>query len=584
MNFVYMLGLMIVIAAIFALIAKRLNQPLLLGYVLAGLVLGPAVTGIIDDPAPIMAFFAEFGLILLLFVIGLELDFNKIKSLGKMSIIIGTVQIIIITAVVFSIATLLGFSIMASIYTGLIVAFSSTLVVVKALSDKGELDTAHGGMILGILIVEDILAVVGLTILGAFASSGEEHHLMPTFTHLVESAVHLPHAPWFSIVALVINGAFFILVAYLFSKAVLPKVFKVAGSSTELLFVASFGVALTVAALGAFFSFSLSIGAFVAGIALSSSPFSHEIMGKVKPVKDFILVLFFVALGTLITFSNFLQQLKLILLLLVAAVLVKPIIIFVVRKAFRYNNRISFLISIGLAQISEFSLILAMAGVAQGMLETSYITGAVIATLVSMTITVYLIKYDESLHAFFKPLLAPVESIFGLRPEEHHHAHEKHKPQVVVIGVNNLSVEAIEALHGRKHLLVVEKNPSKIILLKEKGIHTLCTDIYNQDLYDEHVDFSQLETLICIADDLNANLYVIRKVRELSKKASLIVVAHTEDEGKRLYKAGATLVMVPEITSRRILSELIMKPTMLRDVGAAYYTELHKNFVFIREI
>jgi Kef-type K+ transport system membrane component KefB len=358
MDFVYSLGLMIVVAAVFALLAKRFGQPLLLGYVLAGLVLGPTVTNIIADPAPVMAFFAEFGLILLMLVIGLELDFSKIKSLGKMSIIIGTLQVILIAGVVWALALLLGFSMITSVYTGLVVAFSSTLVVVKILADKGELDTMHGGMILGILIVEDILAVIGLTLLGALIESGEASHALPTFTHLLEVAgMHLPQVAWFSIVELVINSILFIVVAFLFSKYVLPRIFRIAATSTELLFASAFGVALTLAAIGAFFGFSFAIGAFVAGIALSSAPFSHEVMGKVKPVKDFVLVLFFVALGTLLTFSNFAAQFKLIAFLLLAALLLKPVLIFLVRKVFRYNNRVSFLVSAGLAQISEFSLI-----------------------------------------------------------------------------------------------------------------------------------------------------------------------------------------------------------------------------------
>lgn len=584
-DFVYTLGLIIIVAALFALLAKRFNQPLLLGYVLAGVVLGPAVTGVVSDPAPLMAFFAEFGLVLLLFVIGLELDLSKIKSLGMVSIMIGTVQVALITAIVWLLALLAGFDMMTAVYTGLIVAFSSTLVVVKVLSDKGELTTLHGGMILGILIVEDILAVVGLTLLGALAQTGEVSHSFPTLMHLLEVAgIHIPSAAWFSMIEMLINASLFIFVAFLFSKYLMPKIFKTAVTSTELLFATSFGIALTLAAIGAFFSFSFAIGAFVAGIALSSAPFSHEVMGKVKPVKDFILVLFFVALGTLLTFSNFLQQIKLIVFLVVAAIILKPMIIFVVRKAFKYNNRVSFLISIGLAQISEFSLILAMAGVAQGTLATEYITGAVIATLFSMMLTAYFINYDEQLYMFFKQILAPVENIFGLRSDEQHHQHEKQKPQIVILGINNMSIEAIEQLHNKK-LLLIEKNPEKIIVLKERGIPTLCTDAYNQDLYDEHVDFSAVETVVSVVDAINTNTYFIRKIREINKKAHIVVIARTEEHGKRLYKVGATLVMVPDVTSRRMLSELLSLDTKaLHDTGKTYYQELQKHFVYKREL
>jgi Kef-type K+ transport system membrane component KefB len=306
----------------------------------------------------------------------------------------------------------------------------------------------------------------------------------------------------------------------------------------------------------------------------------------VKPVKDFVVILFFVALGTLLTFSNFMQQLKLILLLLLAAILVKPILIFMVRKVFTYNNRISFLVSIGLAQISEFSLILAMAGVAQGSIAPEFITGAVIATLISMMLTAYFIRYDEQLYQFFKPMLAPVEQVFGLRPDEHHHAHEKYKPQVIILGVNAISVEAIEALHGKKNILVIEKDPARVIIFKERGVHTICTDAYNQDLYDELVDFSGVETVVSVIEDLATNIYFARKTRELNKSVSIIAVAHTEDQGKKLYRAGVTLALVPDIARRRLLSELLDAPDAkaVHEAGKTYYAELQKHFVYRREL
>jgi hypothetical protein len=291
-----------------------------------------------------------------------------------------------------------------------------------------------------------------------------------------------------------------------------------------------------------------------------------------------------VALGTLLTFGNFMQQLKLILLLLLAAMLLKPALIFIVRKIFRYNNRISFLVSIGLAQISEFSLILAMAGVAQGSLPTDYITGAVIATLLSMTLTAYFIRYDEQLYSFFKPMLLPIEKIFGLRAEEHHHAHEKHKPKIVIVGVNAMSVEAIELLHNKTTLLLIEKDPAKTIVFKERGIHTICTDAYNQDLYDELVEFSGVETVLSVIDDVNTNIYFIRKVRELNVNTSIIATAHTEEQGKRLYKLGATWVLVPDVTSRRMLNELLHDPKAVHEMGKVYYQELQKHFVYRREL
>jgi Kef-type K+ transport system membrane component KefB len=575
---------MITLAAVFALLANRFKQPLLLGYVIAGLILGPAVTGIVSEPLVILAFFAEFGLILLLFIIGLELDFTKIKSLGKMSIIIGTAQILLITLIVFGLALLFGLEVIPSLYAGLVVAFSSTLVVVKALAEKKELDTEHGNMILGILIVEDILAVIGLTLLGVLVESGEASHSFPTFLGILAHAgLPLPHAGWFTLVELLINGILFILAAYAIARYLLPKVMNIATDSTELLFCTSLAVALVLGGIGGFFGFSLAIGAFVAGIVLSSSAYRHEIMGKAKPVKDFFLVLFFVALGTLLTFADLGAQLKLVALLLVTAVVMKPIIVFFVRKAFKYDNRISFLISVALAQISEFSLILAMAGVAQGAIPPDFMTGAVIATLISMMLTVYLIKYDEQLYALAKPLLAPIERLFGLRKGEHHHAHQAHKPAIIIFGINNVSAEAIEALAERKGLLVVEQNPKKTIPYRERGIDIICSDAYNIDLYEEHIDFSEVKTVVSVIADTNTNLFILKKMRQ-HKGVVSIIAASTEDEGRQLYKAGASMALIPNVTGRQLLTELLNgRPHEVHDLGKAYFKELDKHFVYWRE-
>jgi Trk K+ transport system NAD-binding subunit len=175
-----------------------------------------------------------------------------------------------------------------------------------------------------------------------------------------------------------------------------------------------------------------------------------------------------------------------------------------------------------------------------------------------------------------------VESIFGLRAEEQHHSHAKHKPKIIVLGMNSMSAEAIETIHGKKSLLLIEKDPRKVLVHKERGVQVLCTDAFNQDIYDELVDFSDVETAISVADDASANMYFVRKIRELKKDANIIVIAPTEDVGKKLYKAGATLVLQPDVIGRRLLSDLLLQPEKVRAVGREYYAELGKSFVYQR--
>jgi len=183
-----------------------------------------------------------------------------------------------------------------------------------------------------------------------------------------------------------------------------------------------------------------------------------------------------------------------------------------------------------------------------------------------------------------KPFLLPIERIFGLRDSEHHHVHEAYKPTIIIFGVNNISAESIELLAQKKELLVIERNPKKLLSYHERGINTICSDVYNIDLYEEIIDFKELKTVVSVIDDANANLFLLKKIRQLNKDALTIIIASLEDQGKKLYRAGANLVLVPDLTGRRILSETLTGgPQEVLTIGKLYFKELEKNFVYMRE-
>jgi hypothetical protein len=219
------------------------------------------------------------------------------------------------------------------------------------------------------------------------------------------------------------------------------------------------------------------------------------------------------------------------------------------------------------------------------MLPASILTGVVIVTILTMVGTAYLIHYDEQLFQLVKPLIAPLDHVFGTRPEEHRNVPEKYQPEVVIIGVNPTTAEAIETLHGKKRILVIDYNPRKIIGYKERDIPTICSDALNLDLYEE-IDFAKTEAVVSVVHELSSNLFLIKAVHERNRKTAIILSAPTEDEGRKLYRAGATLVLMPDVMGRRMLTEILTAndPAVIRNIGKAYFHELHKNFVFIREI
>lgn len=575
-------GLMIIFGAAIALVAKKLNQPILLGYVLAGLLIGPAVLGLIAD-ANEVSFIADIGLIFLMFIIGLELDLSKLKDIGKISVAIGTLQVIIVTAVAALIALPLGFTFIQGLYLGLVISFSSTLIVVKTLTDIKEIDTLHGELALGILVIQDVLAIIGLSLLGAL-STGSSAHSSISFLGLLEkiTTIHIPNS-----IALIFNLILFAAVAYLFTKYLMPKTFKEAISSSELLFVVTIAIVFLLSYIAGFFELSYAMGAFLAGIALSTATYSHEIIGKMKPLKDFFIILFFVSLGMQIAFSNFVNQITLIIFLIVGALILKPIVTFFILKLFKYNNRTAFLVSIHLAQVGEFGMVLIASGAAS-FATTPVLTGVVITTILTMTLTVYVIKYDEELYQFARPFIAPFDTIFGTKEEAHRNVPEKYQPDIVIIGVNSTTAEAIETLGTKRKILVIDYNPAKIVSYKERGIPIICSDALNLELY-ESVDFSKTQVVVSVIHEANKNQFLIKKLRELQhdqKRIAIIVTAPTEEWGRKLYKQGATLVLIPDVMGRRMLSELLAMDdlTSIRNVGRVYYEELHKHFVFIREL
>lgn len=587
MELMVTLGLMIIGASVLGLLMQRLGQPLLLGYVIAGILLGPAITGIVHDPAPLLTFVTELGLIFLMFIIGLELDMSKLKDVGKISAMIGTIQVLVVTAISTLAAALLGFGWIQGIYLGLVVSFSSTIVVVKILTESKEIDSLHGELVLGILLIQDLLAVIGLSLLGTLKGSASAPTLIDTALGLL--GITVPGSSIAAFAMLLVNFALFAAVTFFFYRFLMPRMFKQALSSAELLFVVSLAVVLVLAALAGMFAFSLAMGAFLAGIALSTAPYSHEVLGRVKPLKDFFLLLFFVSLGMQITFGSMVSHLTVILFILAGAVLLKPVIIFLICKLFKYNNRTSFMVSLHLAQVSEFGLVIIASGITQAVMPAAALTGVIIITIATMVATAYLIKYDEALYQAVKPWIGPMDTLFGTRPEEHRNVPAKYEPELVIIGVNPMTAEAIESTHKHRRILVIDYNPRKILSYKERGIPTICTDAISADLY-KTIDFTRTEVVVSAIHSMAGQQFIIRAMREINRHTkpdiSIIVSATTEEQARKLYRSGATLVLLPEIMGRRMLSEVLIAddPATLRNVGKVYYEELHKNFVFIREI
>lgn len=529
----YDIGIAVAAAAILAVVFNLLKQPTILGYIVAGLLIGP-VFGIVKDMA-VIASFSEIGIALLLFIIGIELDLKRVKQLGLSPILVGFFQVITTTVISYFLATAIGFSPLQAIYVGLIVAFSSTMVVVKLLSDKNELDSLHGELVLGILIVQDLLAVFAMVMLATVSS----------FT---------PAA-----LALVFGKGIVLILSAIAAAYVLNKVMKYAVTSKELLFIFALSVCMLFAAWAAFLNYSLAIGAFIAGIILGNTQYNYEVAGKVKPLRDFFLTLFFVSLGMQLTFSNSQGLLVKTAAAALMVVVLKPIITFAMAKAFRFGNRTAVLSSLQLGQVSEFSIIIVASGISLGHISNQFFSITALLTMATFALTAYVIKFDNAIYGAISPFVQALERLSSKEKRLSSIA-AKPKGHIIVFGVYKMGARVITLLRKKKQkLVVVDYNPEKIRGLMNEGVSCVCSDMGNWDI-DKMLEYRAAKAIISTVRDKDNNLALIGRIRASGSKAPIIAAAYSEEEALELYQKGADYVVLPDqMAGEHIIASIIGK-------------------------
>ena len=511
------IGILIIIATVLAFLARIIKQPLIPAYILAGILIGPLVLGLVKDPGLISAL-SQIGVAFLIFAAGLEIKLTKLKEVGKVSSVGGVLQIALLFLIAFFITTWMGFAGYAPVYIGLVVAFSSTMIVVALLAQKKTTNSLQGRIIIGILLVQDIAAIIALAILSSDLS-------------LNSVLIVLGKASVFAIVALIL------------SKVASP-VFRKAADNHELLLLVSISF-LFLFVIGSFFAgLSLIIGAFFAGVALANSDYKTEIQGKITPLREFFAVLFFVALG---------MQLKMIsgnfafllLVLLILVVIAKPFVIMFLVRLFGYKKRTAFFTGNSLAQTSEFSLIIATLGLSLGHISQDLFSTLVLLTIVTMALTTYLIVYEKRLIGWFGWLLNFLERVKSRREELEFS--DKKINKIILFGCHRMGSLILKEFEKHKEdIFVVDYNPEIIKSLMDKKIPCVYGDFMNDEVL-EKANIRSAEIVISTIPDFEDNLYLVRKVKKINPKADVIIVASRISEALDLYKGGADYVILPKV-------------------------------------
>lgn len=523
------IGIAVITATVLGLMAHWLKQPILLGYLIAGALVGPELgLGWVESGENI-EIISEIGLILLLFIIGLELNLKQVLASGKQLLAAGFGQYPISVILGVGLAIPLGLGIsgtnISGLYLALLCGLSSTAIVVKLLYDKGELDTLPGRLTIGILVIQDIYAIFVL----AFQPNFGNPSIVPILKAVLNS------------IALVLGGL-------MISRYVLRHVFASIARTPEMVLAVSGGWCAIVAASAAAMGLSKEMGALIAGLSIAAYPYSIDVTAKTLPLRDFFLTLFFVSLGMKITAPTW---------ALAGPVLGIVAFVIVSRFASIYplivltggGRRAAFITSLNLAQISEFSLVIASLGVNYGHIGKEVVAMVLYAMAITAVLSSYAIRLSHPLYQAFERTLRRIRPATRLEPAEP--ATERRAIGIVLLGYHRGARALIDVLSREnpnllKDMLVIDFNPVSLDEVRGRQIHALFGDLSSMETL-QHAHIGHASHIISTIPDLLLrgvdNLRLVRMCRAVAPHAQIIATADDELHEQRLRAEGADTVL-----------------------------------------
>lgn len=542
------LAVVLTLASVLGFAVFKLKLPLVVAYLLAGVVLS-IISSIDPKNLGIFAFLPELGIAFVLFLIGMELDLREIRSLGKPIIISSISQIVISTLAGFAIAGFLGFNRVESIFLGVGLSFSSTVVVIKLLLEKKDLSSLYGKLSIGILLLEDLVAIVvlmGISVGSSFFHLGLQQAL-PILTFIVKAIT-------------------LFLLTFILSRYVLEKVFDSVAKSVELLFLTAITWCFVFTSVALLFGFSIVIGAFLAGVALASSPYHIQIQSKVKPLRDFFVTLFFIYLGTQARISDLASNLGAVITLTLYAVTIKPLIFLLILGTFGFRKHTLFQTALNLSQISEFSLVILLVALGNGQVSSVALSVMSAVAVLSIISSAILISYSRKVYNFVLPILPFFEHSSKVHFLESQ-IEEELEDHVVVIGAHRVGGPIVKFLKKSSiPFLVMDFNPHIVEKLRQEDVKVIYGDVGDVEVLN-NISLEKARLIISTATDMGDNELLLEECKKRHVKARVVVRAQDSDHAKALKDLGADYVILPEKVSGDFLV------TQLKD----HWPEIHFN-------
>ncbi|HEX9811675.1 MAG TPA: cation:proton antiporter family protein [Burkholderiales bacterium] len=514
-------------AAALGALAVRLRQPLILAFIAVGIAANPAALGLIGAPEQV-ELLATLGISLLLFVVGLRLDLHLIRSLGPVALATGLGQVVFTSVVGYFIGLALGLGHIAALYVAVALTFSSTIIIVKLLSDKREIDSLHGRIAVGFLIVQDIVVVLAMIGLSALGVAGT----------IEGSGVA-------ALLVTALKGALMLAALGLLMRYVLSSLLHHLARSTELLVLAGVAWAVALAALGDHLGFSKEVGAFLAGVSIASTPYREAISTRLVSLRDFLLLFFFVGLGVQLDLQLLGTQLVPAIVLSLFVLIGNPLIVMMIMGAMGYRKRTGFLAGLTVAQISEFSFILGALGVTLGHIDRDVLGLITLVGLVTIGLSTYLILYSHPLYEWLAPRLNVFERRMPYREAKLDEGPHPLAADVILFGLGRYGGNLARHLrHRGMSVLGVDFDPQAVREWRRLGWSAQYGDAEDPE-FAATLPLAHARWVVSTAPQRDVNLALLHGLGTHNYRGRTALTAHSEADAELLRQKGASIVFLP---------------------------------------
>lgn len=517
------LGLVIIAAALIGVVSYFFKQPLILAYITAGILIGPFGFGLIHD-IEVIHVIAEIGIMLMLFLVGLEMNPDRLKDLGLVALVTGVGQVLFTGLIGFGILSLFGLPMVVKIYLTIALTFSSTVIAIKLIYDKRDNNALYGRVAIGVLLVQDVLAILALLALSGFGEGAG-------FDFMAFGGVLL-------------RGLVLSILVILIARKLLVYLYNKIATSNELLILFSLSWCFLVALISAWAGLNIEIGAFIAGVSLASLPYTFEINAKAKVLRDFFITIFFVGLGAGLAFASMGPLVVKFIVLSLFVLIGNPLIVMVIMGSLGYDKRTSFFTGLSIANVSEFSLILVTMGLSKGHLSQEMFAMITIVGILTMTISSYFMTYNNTLYNWLRPYLAVFE--FRKATTKLTNLKKGLTNHIVLFGSGQMGEQILnQIIKFKDDYVVVDHDNTVIKKLIKKGISCIFGDVEDSELLNE-LGLDSSEIIISTLPSPEDNMYLIKYIEKIppAKRPIVIVTADSGREGLELFNRGADYVIL----------------------------------------